>query len=89
MAHNILASNVIVLPDMDIDALMDASQADFLEEILARNTGLPLVQITRNNFCCRILRMIAKLSHSSRLSVGVRARVNAIQQRVNSTSTDH
>lgn len=88
MAHKILASNTIILPDMEIDALVDASQADILEKILARNTGLSLVQITRNNLCCCILRMIAKLSHNSRLSVGVRARVNAIQQRENSTSTD-
>lgn len=88
MAPNTLASNTFVLPDMDIDALMDTSQAEFLEKILIKNPGLPADQVTRGNLYCWFLRMIDKLSQNSPLSVGVRARVNAVQQRVSRTSAD-
>ena len=73
---------------MDIDALVNASQAEFIEKFLVKNPGLPADQVTRNNLSCWFLRMIDKLSQDSPLSVGVRARVNAVQQRVSRISAD-
>ncbi|KAF6227430.1 hypothetical protein HO133_008874 [Letharia lupina] len=89
MTHKTPDGYTILLPDMDIHALVNASRAGFVQELLTRNPTLPATQLTKHNLLCCFTGRIARLGQGGPFSTEVKAQIQIVQQRwLSSTAGD-
>ena len=87
MTHKTPDGYVILLPIMDIHTLVNSSQAEFIQELLAKNPTLPATQLTRTNLLCCVIGLRARLGEGGPFSADIKAQFQTLQQRVGAKSS--
>lgn len=87
MPHKTPGGFAIVLPEMGIDAMLKASQSEFLERLLAKNPTLTASQLTKHNLFSCVMGLIARLGQEGPFSAGIKAQIQVVQQQVGAKSS--